>query len=49
MTLWTTKEITEALVDELKNSINNPENISIENVFIDSRKNVFAGLFIAYH
>jgi UDP-N-acetylmuramoyl-tripeptide--D-alanyl-D-alanine ligase len=47
MTLWTTKEITEALADELKNSINNPENFTIENVFIDSRKNVFAGLFIA--
>ena len=47
MTLWTTKEIAEALGDELKNSINNSENLSIENVFIDSRKKVYAGLFIA--
>ena len=47
MTLWTTKEITEALADELKNSISNSENFSIENVYIDSRKKVFAGLFIA--
>ena len=47
MTLWTTKEITEALADELKNSINNPANLPIENVFIDSRKKIFAGLFIA--
>jgi len=47
MTLWTTKEITEALNNELKNSIANLENLSIENVFIDSRKKVYAGLFIA--
>ena len=47
MILWTTKEIAEALLDELKNSINNSENLSIENVFIDSRKKVHAGLFIA--
>ena len=47
MTLWTTNEITEALADELKNSINNPENLLIENVFIDSRKKVFSGLFVA--
>ncbi len=47
MMLWTTKEIAEALLDELKNSINNSENLSIENVFIDSRKKVHAGLFIA--
>ncbi len=47
MTLWTTKEINEALSNELKNSINNSENLSIENVFIDSRKKVYAGLFIA--
>lgn len=47
MALWTTKEITEALGNELKNSINNSENLLIENVFIDSRKQVYAGLFIA--
>lgn len=47
MTLWTTKEINEALSNELKNSINNSENLLIENVFIDSRKKVYAGLFIA--
>jgi UDP-N-acetylmuramyl pentapeptide synthase len=47
MMLWNTKEIAEALLDELKNSINNSENLSIENVFIDSRKKVHAGLFIA--
>jgi UDP-N-acetylmuramoyl-tripeptide--D-alanyl-D-alanine ligase len=47
MILWTTKEISEALLDELKNPINNPENLTIENVFIDSRKKVYAGLFIA--
>ncbi len=47
MTLWTTKEITEALADELNNSINNSENLLIENVFIDSRKKIYAGLFVA--
>lgn len=47
MILWTTKEIAEALLGESKNSINNLENLLIENVFIDSRKKVHAGLFIA--
>jgi len=47
MTLWTTKEISEALKNELQHSINSFENLLIENVFIDSRKKIFAGLFIA--